>query len=137
MPFNFKEGMRRLGIVVSLLAGAAGAIRGYFIVADAYALSANGFRQESVLVDYCVAALLPVLGFWFPWEITLFLMWIWSGLSRQPTVRGQKRTRDAADGRGGLLVPRKRPGTARDVGAGHEAKRSGDKLGAQRKPQGG
>jgi hypothetical protein len=122
MPFNFRDGINRLGIVASVLGSAAGAIRGYFLAADAYALSANGFRQESVLVDYAIASLLPVLGFWFPWEVTRFLIWIWPGLSSRPTAPGQKHTHYSADGRGGVLVPRKRPGTAGDVGAGHEAK---------------
>ena len=71
-----------------------------------YVLSANGFRQESVLVDYTVASLLPVLGSWAPWEIIRFLSWIGSGFSEQPTVREQAYTRRPA-GR------RKRQGSAR------------------------
>ena len=51
MPLNFREGMRRLGIVVSVLGGVAGGIRRYFLAADTYALSAHRFRQESFLVD--------------------------------------------------------------------------------------
>jgi hypothetical protein len=74
----------RLGIVVSVLGGLAGGIRGYFLAADAYALSNNGFRQESALVDYAVASLLPVLGFWAPLEVILFLVWIGSSFSEQP-----------------------------------------------------
>ena len=114
MPLNLREGMKRLGIVVSVLGGVAGGIRGYFLAADTYALSANGFRQESVLVDYAVASLLPVLGFWLPWEVMRFLDWISSGWSGQPTGRGHPAQR----------VPRKRPGTARQPGAGRDAKRS-------------
>ena len=107
--------MRRLRIVVCLLGGIAGGIRGYFLAADTYALSAHGFRQESVLVDYAIASLLPVLGFWLPWEVMRFLDWISSVLSRQPTTR-----RLSTQG-----VLRKRPGTARQAGAGQEAKHSG------------
>jgi len=113
MRFNFKEGMRRFGIVVSVLGGAAGAIRGYFMAADAFALSAGGFRQESVITNYAIALLLPVIGFWLPWEITRFLDWILSGPSRQPTVHARRRRQ---------LVPRKPPGTALKVGTSYEAK---------------
>jgi len=70
MPRNLRQGIRRFGIVVSVLGGAAGAIRGYFIAADTYALSGGRFRQESALTNYAIASLLPVLGFWLPWEIT-------------------------------------------------------------------
>jgi hypothetical protein len=82
MPPNSREGMRRLGIVVSVLGSVAGGIRGYFLAADTYALSAHGFRRESVLVDYAIASLLPVLGFWLPWEVMRFLDWISSGVVR-------------------------------------------------------
>lgn len=109
--------MRRLGIVVSVLGGVAGGLRGYFLAADAYALSAIGFRQESVLADYAVAALLPVLGFWLPWELSRFLDWISSGLSRQPTVRERSTQR----------LPRKRPGTAREAEPSHQVKRPATK----------
>jgi hypothetical protein len=119
MRFNFKEGMRRFGIVVSVLGGAAGAIRGYFMAADAFALSAGGFRQESVLTNYAIASLLPVLGFWLPWEITRFLDWISSMLSKQPTTHGSRRRQ---------LVPHKRPGIAQEVGTSYEAKRPASKL---------
>lgn len=111
--------MRRFGLFVSVLAGAAGAIRGYFLAADAYVLSASGFRKESVLADYAIALLLPVLGFWLPWEITRFLDWISSGQSKQPTTYGRHRRQ---------LVPRKRPGTAREVVPSREAKRPSRKL---------
>jgi hypothetical protein len=57
------------------------------LAADTYVLSAHEFRQESVLVDYAIASLLPVLGFWLPWEVIRFLDWISSGLSGQPTAR--------------------------------------------------
>ena len=105
-PLKFREGMRRLGIVASVLGGIFGGIYGYLLVADTRVLSANGFRQESVLVDYTVASLLPVLGSWAPWEIIQFLIWIGSGFSEQPTVREQAHTRRPV-GR------RKRPGSGR------------------------
>jgi hypothetical protein len=106
--------MRRLRIGVSVSAGVAAGIRGYFMAADTYALAANGFHQESVLVNYAVASLLPVLGFWLPWEVLHFLVWISSAFSRQPAERERPRQ----------LVPRKRPGVARRVGPPHELKRS-------------
>jgi len=101
--------------VVSVLGGATGAVRGYFMAADTYALSASGFRRESVLTNYAIASLLPVLGFWLPWEITRFLDWISSVLSKQPTTHGSRRRQ---------LVPRKRPATAQEVGAGRRVKRA-------------
>jgi hypothetical protein len=113
MSSNFREGMRRLGIVVSVSLGVAAGIRGYFLAADTYALAANGFRQESVLLNYAVASLLPVLGFWLPFEVSRFLVWISSALSGQPTAPERPRQ----------VVPRKRPGTARRVGSSHEARR--------------
>ena len=125
MPLTFRQGMRRLGIVISVLGGVAGAIRGYFLAADTYALSAYGFRQESVLVDYAMAALLPVLGFWLPWEVMRFLDWVLSGLSGQPSARLLSTQR----------VPRKRPGTARQAGAGQEAKRPAVQRVSKRKPR--
>lgn len=85
--------MSRLGIVVSVVGSIFGGIYGYLLVVDTRALSANGFRQESVLVDYAIASLLPVLGFWAPWEIIHFLVWIGSAFSEQPTVRKQGHTR--------------------------------------------
>lgn len=95
-PLQFREGMRRLGIVASVLGTIFGGIYGYLLVADTRALSANGFRQESVLVDYTVASLLPVLGSWAPWEIIRFLSWIGSGFSEQATVSEQAHTRRPA-----------------------------------------
>jgi len=123
MLLNFREGLRRLGIVVSVLGGVGGGIRGYFLAADTYALSSHGFRQESVLVDYAVALLLPVLGFWLPWELSRFLDWILSGLSGQPPARRLPTQR----------VPRKRPGIARQAGAGDEAKRPATTRARKRK----
>jgi hypothetical protein len=125
MPLNFRKGLERIGIVVSVLGGVAGGIRGYFLAAHTYALSANGFRQESesVLVDYAVALLLPVLGFWLPWELSRFLDWILSGLSRKPTARWP-----------GQPVQRKRPGTARQAVAS-DAKRPAAERVNQRTPR--
>jgi hypothetical protein len=118
MPSNFREGMRRIGIVVSLMVGIAGGICGYLLVVDAYALTANRFLQESVLVEDCIVALtLPILGFLLPWELIHFFLWIWSGLSGQPTAQRLPTQR----------VPRKRPGIAQEVGSGHEAKRPAPK----------
>lgn len=113
MSSNFREGMRRLGIVVTASLTVAAGIRGYFMAADTYALAANGFHQESVLVNYAVASLLPVLGFWLPWEVLHFLVWISSAFSRQPAERERPRQ----------FVPRKRPGTARRVQSSQEVKR--------------
>ena len=124
MPSDFREGMRRLGIVVSLLGAIGGGIRGYFLAADTYALSAHGFRQESVLVDYAIASLLPVLGFWLPREVMRFLDWISSRLSKQPTARGRSRQ----------AVPRKRPGTARQTVAS-DARRPAAQRVSKRKPR--
>jgi hypothetical protein len=85
--------MRRLGLVVSVVCSIIGGIYGYLLVVDTRALSAYGFRQESVLVNYAVGSLLPVLGFWAPWEVVCFLIWIGSGFSEQLTVREQRHTR--------------------------------------------
>jgi hypothetical protein len=78
---------------VSVVGSIFGGIYGYLLVVDTRALSANGFRQESILVDYSIASLLPVLGFWVPWEIIHFLIWVGSTFSDQPTVREQGHTR--------------------------------------------
>jgi hypothetical protein len=112
--------MRRLRIGVSVSVGVAAGIRGYFMAADTYALAANGFHQESVLLNYAVASLLPVLGFWLPWEVLHFIAWIASAFSRQPAAR--KRSRQ--------VVSRKRPGTARTSEFSHEVK---SPVGAQTK----
>ena len=96
---NFREGMKRLGIVVSVVCSICGGIYGYLLVVDIRALSANGFRQESVLVDYCIASLLPVLGFWGPWEIIHFLIWVGSAFSERSSVREQGHTRLAVNRR--------------------------------------
>lgn len=93
MQLNFREGTGRLGIVVSVLGCVSGGIFGYLTVVDTRVLSTNGFRQESIRVNYVIASLLPVLGFWAPWEVIRFLVWIWSGFSEQLTVRGQGQTR--------------------------------------------
>jgi len=63
MPLNFREGMRRLGILVGVLGAIAGAIGGYLLAIDAHASAAKGLLGEPVLVDYAVAASLPVVGF--------------------------------------------------------------------------
>ena len=60
MPLNFREGMRRLGILVGVLGAIAGAIGGYLLAIDAHASAAKGLLGEPVLVDYAVAASLPV-----------------------------------------------------------------------------
>ena len=113
MPLNFRDGMRRLRIVVSVLGTVTGGICGYLLVTDAYALTANRFLQESVLVEDCVVALsLPILGFLVPWEVIHFVDWICSGLSGLLIARGQGHIRYPADGRRGPHVPRKSPGTA-------------------------
>ena len=79
--------MKRLCIVVSVFGSIIGGICGYLLVTDAYALTANRFLQESVLVEDCVVALLlPTLGFLVPWEVIHFLVWIWSGLFEQPAA---------------------------------------------------
>jgi hypothetical protein len=104
--------------MVSVLGAVAGGVGGYLLVADAYALTANSFLHESVLVEDCVVALLlPILGFLVPWEVIHFLVWIWSGLIGQLSARGQERTRHPADERRGPRVPRKSPGTATRTGA--------------------
>jgi hypothetical protein len=85
--------MRRLGIVVSMVSSIFGGIYSYLLVVDARAFSVEGFRQESVLVDYTIASLLLVLGFWAPWEIIHFLIWIASTFSERSTVREQRHAR--------------------------------------------
>jgi len=113
IPSNFRGGMRRLRIVVSVSVAVASGIRAYFMAADTYALAANGFHQESVLLNYAVASLLPVLGFWLPWEVLHFLVWISSPFSKQRTARRRSRQ----------VVPRKRPGVAQRVWSSDELKR--------------
>ena len=88
MPSNFREGMRRLGIVLGVLGSIAGGIGGYFLAAHASATT-TGFVGESVLVDYAIASSLPVVGFLVFWGGTHVLVWIWAGFTEQPNARGQ------------------------------------------------
>ena len=87
MPLNFREGMRRLGIVAGLLGSVAGGIGGYFLIVDARAMAVSKLLQESVVVDYAVAAALPVLGFLAPWVAVRVVIWIWAGFSEETETR--------------------------------------------------
>jgi len=87
MPLNFREGMRRVGIVGGVLGAVAGGIGGYLLVVDARSLAASKLLQESVLVDYVVASSLPVFGFLVPWGAVRVLVWIWAGFSQEPASR--------------------------------------------------
>jgi hypothetical protein len=60
MPFKFREGMGRIGIVAGVLGTIASGIGGYFLAEHARA--ATGLLGERVLVDYFVASSLPVVG---------------------------------------------------------------------------
>ena len=103
--------------MVSVFGSIIGGICGYLLVTDAYALTANKFLQESVLVEDCVVALLlPTLGFLVPWEVIHFLVWIWSRLFGQPAAGVQGHIRYPTDGRRRPRVPRKSPGTAARAG---------------------
>jgi hypothetical protein len=66
MPLNFREGMRRQGIVLGVLGSVAGGIGGYFLAVHARS-AATRLLGESVLVDYAVASSLPVVGFLVLW----------------------------------------------------------------------
>ena len=92
MPLNFREGMRRLGIVAGVLGAVAGAIGGSWLAMDAHASAAKGLLGEPVLVDYAVAASLPVVGFLATWGAIRVLVWIWAGFSEQPSARRQGQT---------------------------------------------
>ena len=63
MPLNFREGIRRLGIVGGGLGAVAGAIGGSLMAIDAHASAAKRLLGEPVWVDYTVAAMLPFTGF--------------------------------------------------------------------------
>jgi hypothetical protein len=91
MPLNYREGMRRLGVVAGALGAVAGAIGGYLLAIDAHASASKGLLGEPVLVDYAVAALLPACGFLVPWGAIRVLVWIWAGFSEGPSARGQAR----------------------------------------------
>ena len=84
MPVNFREGMRRLGVVAGVLGAGAGAVGGYWLAMDAHTSAAKGLLGEPVLVDYAVAASLPVLGFLAPLLAVRVLVWIWAGFSEEP-----------------------------------------------------
>jgi hypothetical protein len=84
MPVNFREGMRRLGVVAGILGAGAGAVGGFFLAMDAHTSAAKGLLGEPVLVDYAVAATLPVLGFLAPWWATRLVVWIWAGFAEEP-----------------------------------------------------
>jgi len=84
MPLNFREGMRRLSIVMGGLGAIAGAIGGSFLAMDAHTSAAKGLLGEPVLVDYAVAGSLPVVGFLATWGAIRVLVWIWAGFSEEP-----------------------------------------------------
>jgi len=84
MPLNFREGIRRLGIVAGVLGALAGAVGGYLLAMDAHASAAKGLLGEPVLVDYGVAVSLPVVGFVLAWGIFRVLSWILAGFSEAP-----------------------------------------------------
>jgi hypothetical protein len=88
MPLNFREGMRRLGIVLGFLGSIAGGIGGYLLAAHASETD-TGFAGESVLVDYAIASSLPVIGFLISWGGIHVLVWIWAGFTEQPNAPGQ------------------------------------------------
>ena len=89
MPFNFREGMSRIGIVAGVLGCFAGGIGGYFLAE--HARTASGLLGERVLVDYVIASSLPVVGFLVSWGSIHVLVWICTGFSEQPTARGQSK----------------------------------------------
>ena len=89
MPFSFREGMRRLAIVLGALGAVAGAIGGFWLAMDAHASAAKRLLGEPVWVDYAVAGLLPVIGFVVPWGAVHVLVWIWAGFSGPSNPPGQ------------------------------------------------
>ena len=89
MPLNFREGIRRLGIVAGGLGAIAGTIGGFFVAIDAHASAAKRLLGEPVWVDYTVAAFLPFAGFLVPWGAIRILVWIWAGFAEQSNARGQ------------------------------------------------
>lgn len=89
MPANFREGMRRLGVVLGVLGCFAGGIGGLWLAMDAHASATKGLLGEPVLVDYAIASLLPVVGFLVPWGVVRVFVWIWAGFTEQPAARGR------------------------------------------------
>ena len=81
--------MRRLGIILGVLGSIAGGIGGYLLAIDARTSAAKGLLGEPVLVDYAIAASLPVVGFLIFWGAIRVLAWIWVGFTAEPTARGQ------------------------------------------------
>jgi len=69
MPFNFREGIRRLAIAAGGLGAIAGAIGGSLVAIDAHASAAKTLLGEPVWVDYTVAAVLPFTGFLILWGL--------------------------------------------------------------------
>jgi len=78
---NFKEGMRRLGIVLGGLGCTAGAIASCLLAQDVQLSWSAGTSKESLLFDGFVLLALPVLGFVIPWSSARVLAWICSGFS--------------------------------------------------------
>jgi hypothetical protein len=87
MPLNFREGMRRLGIVLGGFGAVAGAIGSFFVAMDARTSATKRLLGEPVWVDYAVAGLLPVCGFLILWGAIHILVWIWAGFATPPTAR--------------------------------------------------
>ena len=88
MPLNFREGMRRLAIVLGVLGCIAGGVGGYFLAMHA-STTATGFVGEPLVADYTIASSLPVIGFLVPWGGIHVIVWIWVGFIERPNARGQ------------------------------------------------
>jgi len=79
---NFREGMRRLGLLLGVLGFALAGFYGCFLAVNVHDSYVTGVLKESLLADMVVLAALPVLGFLVPWGTIRIFVWIGAGFSK-------------------------------------------------------
>jgi hypothetical protein len=78
---NFREGMRRLGVVLGVLGCGTGGFWSYFRSGQVLDGAAKGLLQETLFMDCAILLTLPVIGFLVPWGAVRLIVWIWEGFS--------------------------------------------------------
>lgn len=78
---NFREGMRRLAIVLGVLGCFIGGLYSYLLGKEVYNSYVTGVLKESLIVDCAILVALPAFGFLIPWAAIRVLAWIWTGFS--------------------------------------------------------
>jgi hypothetical protein len=79
---NFREGIRRVGILLGVLGGTVAGFFSYFLAVEVHNSYVAGVLRESLLADTASLIALPILGFLIPWGATRVFVWIWAGFSK-------------------------------------------------------